>query len=167
MSKTHEAISKEKTQTWPRILTHHLPLYFPEIERCDGNSRSDWFMALLERCPTPQSMSRLGQEAFTRQAWTLIGRKVSKARLINDIYVTAYASVALPVDKDSMAGAMFCMVITQIRGRIRRRVRIPGSSRAVFRFDRARRYEMITRSVPRIVRASFRIDRAQFEVWTA
>jgi hypothetical protein len=33
MSKTHEAISKAKTQTWHRILTHYLPLYFPEIER--------------------------------------------------------------------------------------------------------------------------------------
>jgi hypothetical protein len=43
MSKTHEAISKAKTQTWHRILTHYLPLYFPEIERFAGNSRSDWF----------------------------------------------------------------------------------------------------------------------------
>ncbi len=42
MSKTHEAISKAKTQTWLRILTHYLPLYFPEIERFAGNSRSDW-----------------------------------------------------------------------------------------------------------------------------
>ena len=41
MSKTHEAISKAKTQTWHRILTHYLPLYFPEIERFAGNSRSD------------------------------------------------------------------------------------------------------------------------------
>ena len=37
MSKTHEAISKAKTQTWHRILTHYLPLYFPEIERFAGN----------------------------------------------------------------------------------------------------------------------------------
>src|SRR5215207_6114099 len=33
LSKTHEAISKAKTETWHRILTHYLPLYFPEIER--------------------------------------------------------------------------------------------------------------------------------------
>ncbi len=53
MSKTREAISKAKTQTWHRTLTHYLPLYFPEIERFAGNSRSDWFLALLERFPTP------------------------------------------------------------------------------------------------------------------
>ncbi len=68
MSKSHEAISKAKTQTWHRILTHYLPLYFPEIERFAGNSRSDWFLALLERFPTPVSMTALGQEAFTREA---------------------------------------------------------------------------------------------------
>lgn len=41
LSKTLETISKAKTQTWHRILTHYLPLYFPEIGRFAGNSRSD------------------------------------------------------------------------------------------------------------------------------
>ena len=121
MSKTHEAISKAKTQTWHRILTHYLPLYFPEIERFAGNSRSDWFLALLERFPTPTSMTALSQEAFTREAWSLVGRKVSKARLINDIYETACASVALPIGEDSVSIAMFRMVIAQARSLIRQR----------------------------------------------
>ena len=51
----------------------------------------------------PKDMTKIGQEAFTREAWSLVGRKVSKARLINDIYETACASVALPVDEDSVA----------------------------------------------------------------
>ncbi|MBQ1500615.1 MAG: hypothetical protein IIZ38_20090 [Sphingomonas sp.] len=46
-------------------------------------------------------------------------------------------------------------------------VRIPRSSRAPFRFDRARDSELIARSVPRIIRAAFRDDRAQFEVGSA
>ena len=98
MSKTHEAISKAKTQTWHRILTHYLPLYFPEIERFAGNSRSDWFLALIERFPTPGSITSIGREAFTQQAWPLIGRKISKTRVVNDIYETACASIALPID---------------------------------------------------------------------
>ena len=53
LSKTHEAISKAKTQTWHRILTHYLPLHFPEVARFAGNSRSDWFLVLIERFPTP------------------------------------------------------------------------------------------------------------------
>ena len=121
MSKTHEAISKAKTQTWHRILTHYLPLYFPEIERFAGNSRSDWFLALIERFPTPGSITSIGREAFTEQAWPLIGRKVSKARVVNDIYETACASIALPIDEDSTAVAMFRMVIAQARTLIQQR----------------------------------------------
>ncbi len=136
MSKTHEAISKAKTQTWHRILTHYLPLYFPEIERFAGNSRSDWFLALLERFPTPGSMTALGQEAFTREAWSLVGRKVSKARLINDIYETACASVALPVDEDSVAIAMFRMVIAQARSLIRQRDEIERAAHAMLSENR-------------------------------
>ena len=65
LSKTHETISRMKTQTWHRILTHYLPLYFPEIARFAGNSRSDWFLALIERFPTPASVTALEREAFT------------------------------------------------------------------------------------------------------
>jgi transposase len=136
MSKTHEAISKAKTQTWHRILTHYLPLYFPEIERFAGNSRSDWFLALLERFPTPVSMTSLGLEAFTREAWSLVGRKVSKARLINDIYETACASVALPVDEDAVAIAMFRMVIAQARSLIRQRDEIERTAHALLADNR-------------------------------
>ena len=121
MSKTHEAISKAKTQTWHRILTHYLPLYFPEIERFAGNSRSDWFLALIERFPTPGSITSIGCEAFTEQAWPLIGRKVSKARVVNDIYETACASIALPIDADATAITMFRMVVAQARTLIQQR----------------------------------------------
>ena len=46
LSKTHEIISKSKTELWHRLLTHYLPLYFPEAAKFAGNSRSDWFLAL-------------------------------------------------------------------------------------------------------------------------
>lgn len=124
LSKTHETISKAKTQTWHRILTHYLPLYFPEIARFAGNSRSDWFLALIERFPTPGSITALEREAFVAEAWPLVGRKVSKARRINDIYETASSSIALPVSEESAAIAMFRMIIAQARGLIRERNRI-------------------------------------------
>jgi transposase len=121
LSKTHETISRMKTQTWHRILTHYLPLYFPEIARFAGNSRSDWFLALIERFPTPATVAALDRDAFSAAAWPLIGRKVSKARLINDIYETASASTALPVPEDSAAITMFRMVIAQGRSLIHQR----------------------------------------------
>jgi hypothetical protein len=47
LSKTHEVISKAKTELWHRLLTHYLPLYFPEIARFAGNSRSAGFSPFL------------------------------------------------------------------------------------------------------------------------
>ena len=48
VSKTHDAVSRAKTEVLHRILTHYLPLYFPEVDRFRHNSRSDWFFAFLD-----------------------------------------------------------------------------------------------------------------------
>jgi len=121
LSKTHEMVSKAKTETLHRILTHYLPLYFPEIERFRQNSRSEWFFAFLEQFPTPASIIALEKEAFISAAWDVVGRKVSKARLIADIYETARESIALPIPIDSQAVVMFRMVLAEIRSLIRQR----------------------------------------------
>ena len=124
LSKTHETISKAKTGIQHRILTHHLPLYFPEIDRFKGNSRSDWFFAFLERFPTPASITALSKEAFIEAAWSVVGRKVSKERLLGDIYETARASIGLPLPLDAPAIRMFQMIITEARSLIRQRSEI-------------------------------------------
>ena len=121
LSKTHEMISRAKTELWHRLLTHYLPLYFPEAERFRGNARSDWFLAFLEIFPTPGSIRALKKEAFIEAAWNVIGRKVSKRRLLSDIYETASESIGLPVDLGSDAVAMFRMVLAEGRGLIRQR----------------------------------------------
>jgi hypothetical protein len=131
LSKTHEAILRAKTETWHRILTHYLPLYFPEIERFAGNSRSDWFLALLERFPTPGSITALDRESFMQEAWPVIGRKVSKARMLNYIYETARASTALPVEEGSAAVTMFRMVLAEARSLIRQRDQIEEPAHAM------------------------------------
>jgi transposase len=124
LSKTHETISKAKTGIQHRILTHHLPLYFPEIDRFKGNSRSDWFFAFLERFPTPASITALSKEAFIEAAWSVVGRKVAKERLLGDIYETAGASIGLPLPIDAPAIRMFQMIITEARSLIRQRSEI-------------------------------------------
>lgn len=121
LSKTHEVISKAKTELWHRLLTHYLPLYFPEAERFRGNSRSDWFLAFLEAFPTPALITALDKEAFIAAAWQVVGRKVSKHRLLSDIYETAQESIGLPVAGDSDAVAMFRMVLAEGRSLIRQR----------------------------------------------
>jgi transposase len=121
MSKTHEVISKAKTELWHRLLTHYLALYFPEIARFAGNSRSDWFLALLEQFPIPASITALSKEQFIDQAWGVVGRKVSKASLLGDIYETARSSIGLPVTIESAAITMFRLVIAEGRNLIRQR----------------------------------------------
>jgi transposase len=121
LSKTHEVISKAKTELWHRLLTHYLPLYFPEIARFAGNSRSDWFLAFLEQFPTPASVTAHSKDAFIDAAWSTVGKKVSKARLLGDIYETARSSIGLPVASESAAVAMFRMVIIEGRSLIRQR----------------------------------------------
>lgn len=121
LSKTHEVISKAKTEVLHRLQTHYLPLYFPEIERFFQNSRSEWFFAFLERFPTPVSIVSLGKEAFIEAAWEIVGRKVAKAQLLGDIYETAVTSIGLPVPVDAMAIRMFRIVVAEARNLIRQR----------------------------------------------
>ena len=121
LSKTHEAISRAKTEVLHRILTHYLPLYFPEIDRFRHNSRADWFFAFLDRFPTPASITALSKEAFVAAAWDVVGRKVAKQRLLGDIYETAQASIGLPIPPDAPAVRMFRLVIAEARSLIRQR----------------------------------------------
>jgi transposase len=121
LSKTHEVVSKAKTELWHRLLTHYLPLYFPEIARFAGNSRSDWFLAFIEQFPTPASITAFAKEDFVSAAWDVVGKKVSKARLLADIYETAGSSIGLPLERDSPAIAMFRMMVTEGRSLIRQR----------------------------------------------
>jgi hypothetical protein len=42
LSKTQEIVSRPKTELWHRILTHSLPLYFPEAERFHPRRGAAW-----------------------------------------------------------------------------------------------------------------------------
>lgn len=114
LSKTHYHASLEKTRTQHRLLTHYLPLYFPEIARYHHCSRSEWLWNLLIEFPTPRSMSCLSKDEFVRKAWSLVGRKVAKERILTDIYLTAQASIGIPAEENSEAVAMLRCVLHQL-----------------------------------------------------
>ena len=96
-------MSQAKTEVLHRLLTHYLPLYFPEIDRFRRSNRSDWFFAFLDRFPTPASVMALSKGAFIGAAWDVVGRKVAKERVLADIYETAKSSIGLPVPPDAPA----------------------------------------------------------------
>jgi transposase len=133
LSKTHEAVSKAKTELLHRLQTHYLPLYFPEFERFRSNGRSDWFFAFLERFPTPASITALDKGRFIAAAWDVAGRKVAKARLLSDIYETARMSVALPIPSDGPSVVMFRLVLAQARSLIAQRAAIETQAETLLR----------------------------------
>jgi transposase len=147
LSKTHEAIAAAKTQIQHRILTHYLPLYFPEIDRFRGNSRSDWFFAFLDAFPTPASITALTKEEFVAAAWDVVGRKVSKTQILMDIYETARSSIGLPLPLDAPAIRMFRMVIAEARSLIRQRNEIEAQADELLRHSQD--YQLL-RQIPGI-----------------
>ena len=78
LSKTHDIVSKSKTELWHRVLTHYLPLYVPKADRFHRSSRSDGFFAFLERYPSPHFISAMSKDAFVANAWDVLGQKVAK-----------------------------------------------------------------------------------------
>jgi len=147
LSKTHDIVSRSKTELWHRVLTHYLPLYWPEAERFHRSSRSDWFFAFLERYPSPHFISTMSQEAFIADAWEVVGRKVSKERLLADIYQTAKSSVGLPIAPNSDAARMFRLVLGEGRSLIAQRNEI--EDRAVELLKTNDDYHLLT-SIPGI-----------------
>jgi len=121
LSKTHDAVSRTKTELWHRVLTHYLPLYFPEADRFHRSSRTDWFLAFLEMFPSPHMISAMTKEDFIEAAWEVVGRKVEKSLLLSDIYETAKASAGFPVAPDSDAIRMFRLMLAEGRSLIRQR----------------------------------------------
>jgi len=140
-------VSRSKTELWHRVLTHYLPLYWPEAERFHRSSRSDWFFAFLERYPSPHFISAMEQGVFIADAWEVVGRKVSKERLLSDIYQTAKSSVGLPIALDSDAARMFRLVLAEGRSLIAQRNEIEG--RAVELLKTNDDYQLLT-SIPGI-----------------
>jgi hypothetical protein len=114
LSKTHHHVSLEKTRTQHRLLTHYLPLYWPEIARYHSSSRSELLWNLLIEFPTPRSITRISRDESVRKAWNLVGRKVAKQRILTDIYLTAESSVGLPAEENSETVAILRFVLRQL-----------------------------------------------------
>lgn len=64
LSKTCEMVARAKTELWHRILTHCLPLHFPQADRFHRSSRGEWFPAFLEVFPSPHVISAMDKDAL-------------------------------------------------------------------------------------------------------
>jgi len=78
LSQTHYQISQHKVRIQHSIMTHYLPLYFPEAQRFFHASRAEWLTAMLIRFPVISAITQYTREQFIEEAWDVAGRKVSK-----------------------------------------------------------------------------------------
>ena len=113
LAQTHYQVSLRKVQVQHSIMTHYLPLYFPEAERYYTNSRAQWFTQLLHRFPCPAAITRYSPDAFEQEAWTVVGRKVNTRGFLADLYATASQSIGLAVAEDSEAIQMFRVMLAE------------------------------------------------------
>lgn len=115
LSKTYYQISRARTRLQHTLTNHYLPLYFPEIERYWNATRNDWFVRLMLRFPTPQTIQSLSLEAFVKTAWDLVGRKVNKQAQLEELYEIAQRSIGIPVREDSLAIETFRLQLSRYR----------------------------------------------------
>src|SRR5690606_7313932 len=95
------------------IANHHLPLYFPEMQRYWQTTRIEWWLRFMIEFPTPAHVRQFTKEAFIRQAWELVGKKVEKAAKLTEIWQMAERSAALPHALDCLAVETFRVSLRQ------------------------------------------------------
>lgn len=122
MANTYQQVSLRKVRLHHAILTHHLPMYFPEAERYLHSTRAEWFTELLLLTPCPAAVRQYSKAEFIHTVGELVGgRKVDKARWLADFYETAGTSIGLPVTEDTEAIRMFRLVLEEYRQLCQRR----------------------------------------------
>ncbi len=111
LSKTYYQVSLRKVRVQHSIMTHYLPLYFPEAQKYFNSTRAEWFSSFMWRFPVPAAVTKYTREEFIAAAWDTAGRKVNKTAWLADFYDTATQSIGLPVSEDSEAVRMFRLVL--------------------------------------------------------
>jgi transposase len=103
VAKTYWQITLARTRVQHSLLTHYLPLYWPEFARFWRSTRSEVFVQTLLAFPTPASIQALSLEQFLATVSPVVGRKVNKGAWLRELYGLAGRSAALPIPVASPA----------------------------------------------------------------
>ena len=109
VAKTYWQVTLARTRVQHSLLTHFLPIYWPEFARYWRTSRSAQFITMLHAYPTPASITAVCCDDFVEAAWDTAGRKVGKRAWLTGVYESAQHSVALPIALESPAITTFRM----------------------------------------------------------
>jgi transposase len=115
LSKTYMQVAAARTRLYHSLITHCLPLYWPEFQRYWIGSRTDWTCDFLHEFPIPAAVRQRDLESFIREAWSLVARKANKRKWLEELYDLAATTIGLPVELDSLAVAGFRMQLARLK----------------------------------------------------
>lgn len=107
LSKTYSNLTLAKMRLHHSILTHYLPMYFPEVQRYWISSSSGWLFRLLSEFPTAAHIASLDLETFVCGGFPLLGPKQAKRQILTQIHQLAQTSTGLPFDINGAGVATF------------------------------------------------------------
>lgn len=111
---TYRRIVDRKVRVYHTLMTHYLPLYFPEAEPFIASSRSEWFLNVFLFAPIPADVLALTKAAFLKRTVASDeGHPTVRRKLVAEYYETAKRSVGIPVLPGSIAMAMFRLVLEE------------------------------------------------------
>ena len=128
VANTYHQLSLRKVRLYHALVTHHLPLFFPEAERYLHSSRATWGIALLRFTPCPAAVRRYSCAAFIAEASACVrGRKTDRHRWLADFHAAAMHSVGVPVHEDSEAVRMFRLLLDEYQQACERRAELEAN----------------------------------------
>jgi transposase len=114
---TYSQIVGRKTRVYHALMTHYLPLYFPEAEPFLGSSRSEWFLDVFLFAPCPAEVLRFSKATFLRKTVKGDeGHPTVRRKLVAEFYETAKQSIGIPIQSGSVAMRMFRTILEEYIG---------------------------------------------------
>ena len=111
---TYRRIVDRKVRVYHTLMTHYLPLYFPEAEAFIASSRSEWFLDVFLLAPIPADVLAYTKSEFIAKVVKgSEGHPTVRRRLVGEYYETAKKSVGIPVLPGSVAMEMFRLVLEE------------------------------------------------------
>jgi len=110
---TYRQVADRKTRVQHSLMTHYLPLYFPEAEPYLSNPRGEWFLDVLRVAPCPSAVLQYRKATFVKKFTAKGGHFTSRQSLVASYYEIAKESVGIPIAADSQAAQMFRLTVEQ------------------------------------------------------
>lgn len=118
---TYRQITDRKTRAYHSLMTHYLPLYFPEAEPFLSNPRCEWFLEVMRVAPCPSAVLEYSKRTFVKRFTAAGGHFTSRQSLVASYHEIAKESVGIPVAADSLAVQMFRLTVEQYIGLVKLR----------------------------------------------